>query len=191
MGFLFNAIASKYDLIITTMGLSNEKKLLDVIKNFDIEIADIGGGTGTLAVMMADKGARVTIIDPCSSMTDIANRKNARIKVINAYAEHIPAQSAAFDIVCMRDSLHHMEGQEAVLSEAVRILKPKGKIIIQEFDSASRIGKGLCILERLLGEKTKLISGERLVEVLKGLSVEGKIHQISQFEYIFEGWKLG
>jgi len=190
VSLLFNTIARKYDFIVTAMGLSNEKKMVRLIKDCDIEIADIGGGTGTLALMLAAKKARVTIIDPCIPMTNIAKQKNPRVKVINAYAEQIPVQNETFDLVCMRDSLHHMAGQEAVLNETVRILKPKGTIIIQEFNPESAIGKGLCVLERLLGEKTKLVSAERLVKILKGLSVQGRLHWISRYEYIFEGCKL-
>lgn len=190
MSLLFNAIAGRYDLIVATMGLSNEKKLLHLIKDFAVEIADIGGGTGTLALMLAKREARVTVIDPCIPMTDVTKRKDPRIKVINACAEHIPLRNETFDIVCMKDSLHHMEGQAAALNEAVRVLKPKGTIIIQEFNPESIIGKGLGILERLLGEKTKLVPAEKLVEILKSLSVQGQLHWLSRFEYIFAGCKL-
>lgn len=190
MSLLFNAIAAKYDFIISAMGLSNEKKLLGLIKDFDIEVADIGGGTGTLACMLAKRQARVTIIDPCISMTNMAKSKNPQIKVINAYAEHIPVRDESFDVVCLRDSLHHIPGQDAALNEAVRILKPKGTILIQEFRPESAMGKGLYILEKLLGEKTKLVSSERLVKIMKELSVQGEIHVLSSFEYIFEGCKL-
>lgn len=191
MSVLFEKIAKCYDTIVVVMGLANEKKLFHYIKDVkELEVADIGGGTGTLAAMLIGKGANITIIDPCIPMTNMAKQKNSLIKVINAIAEKIPVVTATFDMVCMRDSLHHIEGQKDALEEAVRILKPNGIIIIQEFDPASILVKCLSILERGLGEKTRLVSHQVLVEILKGFSVQGEIYWISQFEYVFVGCKI-
>jgi ubiquinone/menaquinone biosynthesis C-methylase UbiE len=93
MSILFNKIASSYDVIIAAMGLANEEVLLNYVQNHDcLEVADIGGGTGTLATMLSKKGAKVTLIDPCKAMKEVAKRKNPHIRVINAYSEAIPVK---------------------------------------------------------------------------------------------------
>lgn len=39
---------------------------------------------------------------------------------------------ASFDTVCIANSLHHMEDAPAVLSEMLRVLKPGGRMVVNE-----------------------------------------------------------
>lgn len=188
---IFHVFAGWYDAFMTLSGLSNERLLLQYIGDVaGLRIADVGGGTGTLAALLAERDGKVTVIDPCAPMTGIARRKNRHIEVINAYAENIPVEANTFDMTCMRDCLHHMEGQGQALREAVRILKPHGVVIIQEFNPESYIAQGIALFEKMLGEKTKLIRPTELVNTLRDLGVRGQVHRLRGFEYVFVGYKF-
>jgi len=50
MSFLFNKLSRFYDVFMNITGLSNEDLLLQYIGDIEgLKVADIGGGTGTLA----------------------------------------------------------------------------------------------------------------------------------------------
>lgn len=192
MSFLFNKLSRFYDVFMNITGLSNEDLLLQYIGDIEgLKVADIGGGTGTLAKILYNRRAEVTIIDPSTSMTEIALRKCPGLNIINAGAENIPVEDNFYDVVCIRDCLHHISRWQDCVNEASRILKPGGRIVIQEFKPGSLISKFIYIFERSLGEKTVLIEPELLVEKMRFRGISGEIINVSSFEYVFSGVKNG
>ena len=189
---LFDVLAGWYDGFMSLAGLANERVLAGFISDAaGRDVADIGGGTGSLAALLAAGGAKVTIIDPSAPMTDIARKKHPGIQVINAPAEEMPVASSSFDIVCMKDCLHHIERQEAALAEAVRILRPGGVMVIQDFYPESPLATIIYLLERALGERTTLVSPRRLAAMLEKLSVEGKYIWSAGWSIFSEGTSMG
>lgn len=60
-------------------------------------VIDIGCGTGTLAIMLADRGNVVTGVDPAGAMLDVARAKPGAEKVrwVHGTAEALPSISSA------------------------------------------------------------------------------------------------
>ncbi|MCX7747786.1 MAG: methyltransferase domain-containing protein [Clostridia bacterium] len=192
MSFLFNKFAFLYDGFMHHTGLANEKRILQYFGNVKgMKIADIGGGTGSLSLLLAGLEAEATIIDSSAAMTAIAKKKDQRIKIINANAENIPVADNLFDRVCMKDCLHHIVNQEKALREAMRVLKPNGKIIIMEFNPKSIKSKLIYFFERILGEKTKLVDPEALDKMLYQNLSQGHVFLLNAFEYVYVGVKYG
>jgi len=192
MSFLFNKLSRFYDVFMNITGLSNEDLLLQYTGDLKgLKVADIGGGTGTLAKILYNRKAEVTVIDPSTSMTEIAIRKCPGLNIINAGAENIPAEDNCYDVVCIRDCLHHISCWQDSVNEAARILRPGGRIVIQEFKPRCLISKIIYIFERSLGEKTVLIEPEQLVEKMRCSGIYGEIINVSSFEYVFSGVKNG
>jgi len=50
-------------------------------------------------------------------------------------AEELTFDDSSFDTVCMSHSLHHLENVDDVLGEMMRVLKPGGRLILQEIFS--------------------------------------------------------
>jgi ubiquinone/menaquinone biosynthesis C-methylase UbiE len=104
-------------------------------------VLDIGCGTGTLAVLAAQKGAQVTGFDVSPGMLVVARRK----VVAGGLAERIELhetgvagigkfQEASFDLVTATLVFSELscDEQTYALRQAYRILKPAGRLVIAD-----------------------------------------------------------
>lgn len=121
----------------------------------DDRVFEIGVGTGTLAILCAERGAHVTGIDTSRKMLEIAKGKveqarlvgNIELKNMSVVEmdKHIP--DSFFDKVVgvlVFSELSESE-QRFALKESFRILKPNGKIIIADELNPDRLGRNSCI----------------------------------------------
>ncbi len=113
-----------------------EKFIFDNIKKTD-KVLDIGCGRGEVIVRCAKKGIICFGVDYSKSAISICKEvlKNQKIrsdraKVMNA--KKLEFKDKQFDIVIMMDVVEHLHDWELAkaLSEARRVLKPRGKILI-------------------------------------------------------------
>ena len=96
-------------------------------------VLDVGCGTGRPAEALAARGARVWGVDPSEAMLARARgRKLPGGGVKQARAEHLPFKPGWFDGVVMRQVVHHVD-RPAAFAEALRVLRPGGRIAIATF----------------------------------------------------------
>jgi ubiquinone/menaquinone biosynthesis C-methylase UbiE len=111
-------------------------------------ILEIGTGKGRFLAALLKKVRRVTSVD-----LDPAEQRFARLNVafegmsrkarfIHADAARLPFARGRFDAVVSLNALHHLEDWEAVLEEALRVLKPTGKLVLADFN-----GKGFRVFD--------------------------------------------
>ncbi|WP_195266455.1 class I SAM-dependent methyltransferase [Clostridium sp. 1001275B_160808_H3] len=188
MNYLFKYYSKQYDKFMKIFNLDKNKEIIKVLKDVNnIEILDIGGGTGTLADILIKLGANVTILDPEVKMTNIAKEKNNEVKIINGYSTNIALTDNGFDLIIMRDSFHHIQDKEKTLNECKRLLNDKGKILIYEFDRTHIITKLIYIFERSCFEKVKMLSKSEMKKLASQYFSNGEIIKISNHEYIYIG----
>ncbi|KAB2344103.1 class I SAM-dependent methyltransferase [Actinomadura rudentiformis] len=104
-------------------------------------VADVGCGTGNLsfAVLEAQPDARVTGLDPDRDALRRAARKARRrgvaLTLVQGYADRIPAGDASLDHVVSSLALHHIDddGRNAFARDALRALRPGGRVTIVDF----------------------------------------------------------
>jgi SAM-dependent methyltransferase len=110
-----------FDLLVAAGDLAGRRTL------------DVGCGTGTLAVELAERGGKVWGVDSSPEMLAEAQAKETRARFKEGAAEALPFKDGWFERVVMRLSLHHLDRPRA-LAEAGRVLVPGGRIVIATFD---------------------------------------------------------
>lgn len=100
-----------------------------------INIADLGAGEGTLSQLLAERANKVYCIDSSKSMvrigTELAKKKNlSNLVYKQGDIEKVPLPSKSVDLALMSQSLHHAQRPEKALTEAFRILKPGGQLVV-------------------------------------------------------------
>ncbi|WP_224372811.1 ArsR/SmtB family transcription factor [Hyalangium versicolor] len=102
-----------------------------------LDVADFGCGTGTLSVAISRWARRVWAIDQNPETLQQAKARAARegrtnIQFLCEDLHRLSLPSGERDLVVISQSLHHVESPAAVLTEAARLLKPGGKVVVLE-----------------------------------------------------------
>jgi len=84
-------------------------------------VLDVGTGTGIFAEAFASLSLRATRIDPNSELLTVARVAVPGGTFVDAMAEELPFDNAAFDLVFLGHVLHETENPAAALREARRV----------------------------------------------------------------------
>jgi SAM-dependent methyltransferase len=100
-----------------------------------LEVADLGCGEGYLTVETARWASHVTAVDRSTGVLARAKALAARKKCTNitwkkGELEKLPIDSQTIDVALLSQALHHAGDPNDALSEAARILKPGGRLLI-------------------------------------------------------------
>lgn len=97
-------------------------------------VADLGSGTGSLSVLLADAGYAVDGVDVSSAMVSRARAKakSTSVTFVVADASDPPLQSGAYDAVVCRHVLWALPDPPAALRRWVTLLRPDGKLFLVE-----------------------------------------------------------
>jgi ArsR family transcriptional regulator len=100
-----------------------------------LEVADLGCGEGYLTVETARWARLVTAVDRSAGVLARAKALAARKKVSNitwkkGELEQLPIEDGSIDVALLSQALHHAAEPAAALSEAARVLKPGGRLLI-------------------------------------------------------------
>lgn len=110
-------------------------------------LLDAAGGTGRVAGVFASQTARTVVCDASPRMLERARRKG--LETVLAEIEALPFADATFDRILLVDAFHHLKEQRAALSELLRVLKPDGRLVIEEPDIRRLPVKITAALEKL------------------------------------------
>lgn len=111
------------------------------------EILEIGTGKGHFVLALANRGYNFVSIDISAQEQAIAKlniqylglEKQCTFKIENA--EQLNFSDRSFDTVFSVNVFYHLEKPLAVLDEIIRLLRPKGKVVLSDFNK-----KGLEII---------------------------------------------
>jgi ubiquinone/menaquinone biosynthesis C-methylase UbiE len=109
-------------------------RLREWIPNSGADVLDVGCGTGSLALLLADQGHRVTGIDLSPAMIAAAQRKLARrdVRLLVGDAIQPPVDGARFDVVLARHLLWTLPHPQTALLRWVSLLRPGGHLVLVE-----------------------------------------------------------
>ncbi|MFD8568539.1 class I SAM-dependent methyltransferase [Streptomyces sp. NPDC059639] len=98
------------------------------------EVLDLGCGTGSLSLLAAERGHRVTGVDSAPRMLELARHKlagrDAEFRLGDAAAP--PVSPGAYDVVLVRHVLWTLPGPEDVLRHWLTLLRPAGRLVLIE-----------------------------------------------------------
>ena len=105
--------------------------------NNDMEIADVGGGSGPYSFWLAEQGHNVHLLDVTPKHIEIAKQKIKDTNIdlsscLCADARNLPYKNESMDLVLIMGALYHLQSQDSrakCLSEAFRVLKRGGHVI--------------------------------------------------------------
>ena len=102
------------------------------------DVLDVGCGTGAVIELLHGKhpSARCTGLDLTPGMIAVAQAKGlANCDFVVGDAENLPFADASFDAVLCSNSFHHYPNPEAFFAEALRVLRPGGRLILRDYTS--------------------------------------------------------
>jgi ubiquinone/menaquinone biosynthesis C-methylase UbiE len=129
-------------------------------------ILDAAGGTGRVAQFLIGKAAHVVVVDETLGMLREANKK-AGVKTVCSHAEQLPFQADSFDRIVMVDAMHHVADQRATARELLRILKPGGRLVIEELDVHSFGIKLVALAEKLALMRSHFLSPMQITRMFR------------------------
>jgi demethylmenaquinone methyltransferase/2-methoxy-6-polyprenyl-1,4-benzoquinol methylase len=158
---VFHSVARRYDLMNDLMsgGLHRAWKdalvtavnpprakgragRLDDQPTRDFAMLDLAGGTGDVALRVAEAGGpgtRITVADINSDMLAVGREraKDARhdIAFIEGNAEALPLPDRSFDVVTIAFGIRNVPRIDAALREAYRVLRPGSRFLSLEFST--------------------------------------------------------
>jgi ubiquinone/menaquinone biosynthesis C-methylase UbiE len=169
---VYNVIADEYDLRFSAE-TPNDKRFNEMEMTFILgklkagdEVLDMGCGTGRFTVPMAEKVRKVTGLDLCPAMIEKAREKTMQRGLDVEFREgdmtSLPFADNSFDVVTSMVALMHipLEQRQNAFSEAARVLKPGGKMIINVKNTAF---EKLCPVDRFVGVDVTDVENKQLV----------------------------
>ncbi len=92
-------------------------------------VADIGCGEGRFCRIMQSRGMTTIGIEPTPSLCAAATERDSKGNYIGASAEALPLDSGSCDVALFYLSLIDIADYRGAIAEAVRILRPGGRLI--------------------------------------------------------------
>jgi ArsR family transcriptional regulator len=98
-------------------------------------IADLGAGEGTFSQLLARRSKKVIAVDNSEKMVEYGRELARKHGVKNLEyrkgdLEEVPIRDATVDLAFFSQALHHAQHPERAVAEAMRILKPGGRIVV-------------------------------------------------------------
>lgn len=131
-------------------------------------VADLGCGTGTLSVLSAQQGHRVTGVDLAPNMIRLARRKaqaaGVEVALVVGDASAPPLAAGGWDVVLARHVLWALPDAAAGLGRWIELLAPHGRLVLIEGRWSTGAGLPAGAARRLLEAHGRRASVIRLTD---------------------------
>lgn len=131
-----------YRVLIDPLLWTLRPRIAQICRELEIaEALDIASGTGAQCRILGRAGVHATGVDLSEEMIALARRIGGRnVRFAHGSAYELPFDDASFDASLLVLALHeHTEGERAtMLTEAIRVLRPGGRLILADYDPPAR-----------------------------------------------------
>ncbi len=169
--WLFERIAPFYDAAIRFLDPGPLQDYLELPTKG--RLLDLGGGTGRVAFALGEMTGLTIVADAAWGMLRVARRR-PKLLPVQALAERLPFADAAFDRIVIVDALHHFIEAKAAIQEAARVLRPGGRLVIEEPDIRRWPVKGIALMERLIGLRSRFLPGESIRGMMEAAGLQAQ-----------------
>jgi len=167
----FDWLAPLYDRVIGPADPARWQKLLRLPTAG--RLLDAGGGTGRVSVQLRPLVDGLVISDLSRPMLEQARRKGD-LQPLQTGVERLPFPDESFERVMVVDALHHFAHQPAAIGQLVRVLKPGGRLVIEEPDIGTMAVKLVAWAEKLalMGSRFHSPAAIQMMLAAHGLAVQ-------------------
>lgn len=177
----FRYVAGIYDRVMRPPDPERLKRILKL--PVAGPILDLGGGTGRVSSRLRPLVGGAIVTDFSLPMLMQATAKGGLLPV-RAMGEALPFPDGTFDRVLIVDALHHFRNQENAIRESLRVLKPGGKLAIEEPDIRQLIVRAVAFLEQLILMQSRFHTPLQIMEMIRDQGVTAHIENY----YFFRAW---
>ena len=143
---VFTSVASKYDIMNDVMSMGIHRVWKDAMMDWlaprpGQRLLDVAGGTGDISFRFLNRapGASSVVLDMTESML-VEGRKRAEAEQmadhldwVTGDAMQLPFEDNQFDVYTISFGIRNVTRIPDALSEAYRVLKPGGRLMVLEF----------------------------------------------------------
>lgn len=146
---VFHKVAKRYDIMNDVMSAGLHRAWKDAMvaalaprKEAGYKVLDVAGGTGDIAfriVEASNRQAHATVLDINGSMLAVGEERarkkglSENLTFVEANAESLPFEDNTFDAYTIAFGIRNVPRIDAALSEACRVLKRGGRLLVLEF----------------------------------------------------------
>ena len=148
-------------------------------------LLDAGGGTGRGSSQLRHWVDEIVITDLSRPMLNQARAKSLCCPVLG-HAECLPFPSESFERVLVVDAFHHFCDQREAVGDLLRVLKPGGRLVIEEPDINRFVVKLVAIAEKLALMRSHFYSARRIQRLIAARGLQAQI----ETDGIFTAWVM-
>lgn len=174
----FDLLAPIYDWVIPPPDPERLRELLRLPTRG--RMLEAGGGTGRVSSALTSLVGALVVNDLSAPMLKEAQEKGELLPV-QSYVEKLPFPDASFSRVFAVDAFHHFNDHRAAVGELLRVLRPEGRLVIEEPDIRRFPVKVIALLEKLALMNSHFLSGERIRSLVRSHGLDAHIACISDF----------
>ena len=137
---MFDGVARRYDLVNDLLSLGQTKRWRKKVQTIinptkGMTILDIAAGPGSSSEPLFKAGADVTSLDFSEGMLEQGRKARPYLKFVKGDAMNLPFADNTFDLTTISFGLRNTYEYKKALSEALRVTKVGGRMVIVEFST--------------------------------------------------------
>ena len=168
----FDLLAPIYDWVIPPPDPARLRELLRLPT--EGRMLEARGGTGRVASLLTPLVATLVINDLSAPMLRKAQGKGS-LHPVQSYVELLPFSNNSFGRVLAVDAFHHFKDHRAAIGELLRVLRPGGRLVIEEPDIRQIPVKVVALFEKLALMQSHFYTAERIQQLVVAHGVNARI----------------